>query len=138
MLSVKAYEVRDGTLLSFPKNVVIALSSKPVDKGVFYCCVYLIVYSCSCVCLSSFMHVTPSHRSRFLTYYDYAYSVSLTISLYTHILSISLALSHAHSSWVGWLHGTYEGRTGAFPAAYVSAILGEPTPNAIDQARLQV
>jgi hypothetical protein len=47
----------------------------------------------------------------------------------------SAVLAHSHT---GWLHGTYDGRTGAFPASYVSAILGEPTPAAIDNARLQV
>ena len=52
VLSVKAHEVRDGTLLSFPKNGVVALSNKPVDKGVFYCYMYLLVYSYSGVCLS--------------------------------------------------------------------------------------
>ncbi len=34
VLSIKPYEVRDDTLLCFPKNVVIALSQKLVDKGV--------------------------------------------------------------------------------------------------------
>lgn len=70
VLSVKPYRVRDGTLLSFPANVVIALSAtKAVDKG--------------------------------------------------------------------WLYGTYDNKTGAFPTEYVMRILGEPTQAAIDNARRQ-
>lgn len=37
MLSTKAYETRDATLLSFPKNVVITLGQKKgMDKGWLY------------------------------------------------------------------------------------------------------
>lgn len=67
-LSIKAYETRDATLLSFPKDVVIALASR---RG-----------------------LEP-----------------------------------------GWLYGTFGGRTGAFPADYVAPIVGDPTPQAIEQAR---
>eukprot|EP00039_Didymoeca_costata_P014654 m.239349 g.239349 ORF g.239349 m.239349 type:complete len:2341 (+) comp16067_c0_seq1:94-7116(+) len=36
MLSVKPYQVRDATLLSFPANVVIALGAKTTEKGWLY------------------------------------------------------------------------------------------------------
>ena len=69
VLSTKPYHVRDATLLAFPTDVVIALSTKKMDKG--------------------------------------------------------------------WLFGSFDGKTGMFPADYVVPILGAPTMTSIDIARRQ-
>ncbi|EDQ87051.1 uncharacterized protein MONBRDRAFT_27813 [Monosiga brevicollis MX1] len=67
-VALKAYEVRDQTLLSFPRDAVITLGQKEgLDPG--------------------------------------------------------------------WLYGSYNGNTGAFPETCVAPIVGEPTPRSIDQAK---
>eukprot|EP00049_Salpingoeca_infusionum_P014556 m.275108 g.275108 ORF g.275108 m.275108 type:complete len:2303 (+) comp15693_c0_seq2:157-7065(+) len=70
MLSTRAYETRDDTLLCFPKDAVIILTKKD--------------------------GIEP-----------------------------------------GWLYGTYNGRTGAFPKDYGTPILGEPTEQSIEAAKKQ-
>lgn len=67
VLTVRAYDVRDATLLSFPEDVVVTLGSRDSEPG--------------------------------------------------------------------WLYGTYDGRTGAFPVDYVVPIIGAPTESAVDKAR---